>query len=458
MPPKAKLIYVCTSCGCQLPKWQGRCPDCGSWNTVQEEVFTPSPAPKGAGQGRVVAPAQVCTIEEISATEEQRYLTTVGEFDRVLGGGIVPGSVVLLCGDPGIGKSTMLLQICRYLCRSLRVLYVSGEESIRQIKLRANRIGVTSENLLLTSTIDLQQVLDTLDSVKPDLLIIDSIQTMSLSTISSSPGSVTQVRECTGLLTQAAKAAEIPTFIIGHVNKDGGIAGPKVLEHMVDTVLYFEGEKNLSYRILRAIKNRFGSTNEIGVFEMSDAGLQEVENPSLMLLEGRPEDVSGTCVVCLMEGTRPILAEVQALVSKSGFGAPRRTSTGFDYNRTAMLIAVLEKRGGYFFGNLDTYINVVGGLKIDEPAADLAIAMALVSNVLDKPLSSSLVAFGEIGLTGEIRSVAQAQQRVGEAYRLGFRMFVVPRHCRDKIREGDYPDSQFFWVDNISQAFRVFGS
>ena len=457
MPPKAKTIYVCSECGCQLPKWQGRCPDCGSWNTINQEVFTPSPASKsGAVSARITTPAQVSPLSEVSATEGQRYLTTVSEFDRVLGGGIVPGSVVLLCGDPGIGKSTMLLQICRYLCSSLRVLYVSGEESIRQIKLRANRLGVDSDNLLLTSATDIEQVLDTVSSVKPDILIVDSIQTMSLASVSSSPGSVTQIRECTGLLTQIAKSEEIPTFIIGHVNKDGGIAGPKVLEHMVDTVLYFEGDRNLTYRILRAIKNRFGSTNEIGVFEMNDNGLNEVENPSMMLLEGRPEDVSGTCVVCLMEGTRPILAEVQALVSKSGFGTPRRTSTGFDYNRTAMLIAVLEKRAGFFFGTLDAYINVVGGLRIDEPAADLAIALALVSNLIDKSLPSNLTAFGEIGLTGEVRAVAQVQQRVNEAYRLGFRKFVLPKNSLDKIKESDFPECTFYGVSNIKQAFRVF--
>ncbi len=453
MAAKSKTIFVCSQCGAQTPKWQGRCSDCGAWNSISEEA----PAPVQLRQrGPASAAAPVEPLHMVSADEGERHKTGIFEFDRVLGGGIVPGSVVLLSGDPGIGKSTILLQVCQSLGDSLKLLYVSGEESPRQIKLRANRLGVSSRNLYISVCTDTLQVVETIHSTAPDLVIIDSIQTMGLQGISSSPGSVTQVRESTQAFTQVAKGCGIPIFIVGHVNKDGGIAGPKVLEHMVDTVLYFEGDRNLSYRILRAIKNRFGPTNEIGVFSMDSTGLQGVDNPSMMLLSGRPENVSGTCIVCLMEGTRPILAEVQALVSKTGFGTPRRTSTGFDYNRTALLIAVLEKRGGYAFGSLDTYINVVGGLKIDEPAADLAVALALVSNLLDKTLDQNVVAFGEIGLTGEVRAVSQPQQRVAEAYRLGFRTFILPRQCIKSIKEDEFPGATIIGVSNISQAFAVF--
>ena len=457
MCAKAKTIYVCRECGCQLPKWQGRCPDCGAWNSIQEEVFTPQPAVSKAASNGASAPTapRVENIREIEADEGERHHSGLGEFDRVLGGGIVAGSVVLLSGDPGIGKSTLLLQICQKLGESLRILYISGEESARQIKLRANRLKVDTPNLLLCSTTDIEYVIHTVRQTQPQLLIVDSIQTMCLSSVSSSPGSVTQVRECTSLLTQMAKSTGIPTFIVGHVNKDGAIAGPKVLEHMVDTVLYFEGERSLSYRVLRAQKNRYGSTNEIGVFQMEEDGLREVPNPSMMLLSDRPEGVSGTCVVCLLEGTRPVLAEVQALVAKTNFGVPRRAATGFDYNRTVLLIAVLEKRGGFFFGSMDTYINVVGGLRIDEPAADLPIALALVSNLLDKPLGDDTAAFGEIGLSGEIRAVGQSQQRVTEAYRMGFRRFILPYQCLKSLDPQQFPKAELIGVRTINQAIKA---
>ena len=451
---KAKTVYVCTQCGCEAPKWQGKCPDCGSWNSFVEETrVTGGSAAKSAAAERRAAPAKVRPLAEVSADESVRYRTGMKELDRVLGGGIVPGAAILVCGDPGIGKSTVLLQMCRTIQPGLRVLYVSGEESMRQVKLRANRLRVAGENVLLTSATDAEEIYETILAEKPDVVVVDSIQTISLSSITSSSGSVTQVRECTQLLINACKGSEIPLFIVGHVNKDGGIAGPKVLEHMVDTVLYFEGDRNLSYRILRAIKNRFGSTNEIGVFEMSGGGLLEVENPSEALLSGRPTDVSGTCITCMMEGTRPILVEVQALIAKTSFGNPRRVPTGFDFNRTALLIAVLEKRGGYFMGNLDVFINAAGGMRIDDPGADLAVALCMVSNLLDKPVDSKLLALGEIGLAGEVRPVGLAQQRVGEAYRLGFTTFILPKSSLRTIDQSQYPGAVFHGVSSIGEAF-----
>ncbi len=451
---KAKTVYVCTQCGCEAPKWQGKCPDCGSWNSFVEETrVTGGSAAKSAAAERRAAPAKVRPLAEVSADESVRYRTGMKELDRVLGGGIVPGAAILVCGDPGIGKSTVLLQMCRTIQPGLRVLYVSGEESMRQVKLRANRLRVAGENVLLTSATDAEEIYETILAEKPDVVVVDSIQTISLSAITSSAGSVTQVRECTQLLINACKGSEIPLFIVGHVNKDGGIAGPKVLEHMVDTVLYFEGDRNLSYRILRAIKNRFGSTNEIGVFEMSGGGLLEVENPSEALLSGRPTDVSGTCITCMMEGTRPILVEVQALIAKTSFGNPRRVPTGFDFNRTALLIAMLEKRGGYFMGNLDVFINAAGGMRIDDPGADLAVALCMVSNLLDKPVDSKLLALGEIGLAGEVRPVGLAQQRVGEAYRLGFTTFILPKSSLRTIDQGQYPGAVFHGVSSIGEAF-----
>lgn len=446
---KTKINYVCTQCGAIQPKWMGKCPDCGSWNTLVENVEAPVSRFASSAVPQT-AKSTVQKLEQIDSSEEQRYLTQMEELNRVLGGGIVPGSVVLLSGDPGIGKSTLLLQICQTISSDAQILYVSGEESLRQIKLRAARLGVTTPNLSLSSTTNIEAVIESIQSLKPDIVMVDSIQTMNLSALNSSSGSVTQVRECTQLLINIAKTMEIPVFIVGHVNKDGAIAGPKVMEHMVDAVLYFEGERNLSYRILRAIKNRYGSTNEIGVFEMEENGLDEVTNPSKAMLEGRPENVSGTCVACVIEGSRPILAEVQALVSKSGYAVPKRMATGFDYNRLSLILAVLEKRCGYFFGTLDAYINVVGGMKLDEPAADLPIALSLVSNLTDKVIPDDLVAFGEIGLAGEMRAVNRVLVRVKEAQRLGFKRCILPKQCIAAISAE--VDIQLIGVSTLSQA------
>ncbi|MBM6924048.1 DNA repair protein RadA [Hydrogenoanaerobacterium saccharovorans] len=455
---KSKTAYVCQNCGYESAKWYGKCPECGQWNTMEEQLKSPAPmGGKAAQAAPVVTNLEVSTIDAISSAEENRFHTDLSELDRVLGGGIVKGSVIMLSGEPGIGKSTLLLQICKFLCQGLRVLYISGEESARQIKLRAMRLGVESPNLFLATTTDIDHVVAAIDKVHPDIAIIDSIQTMSLSDLQSSPGSVTQVRECTQRLIYTAKSADIPIFIVGHVNKDGAIAGPKVLEHMVDCVLYFEGERHLAYRILRAVKNRYGSTNEIGVFEMTDRGLTEVANPSMMMLSGRPVNVSGTCVTCLMEGSRPILAEVQALVTKTAFGNPRRTATGFDFNRMALLLAVLEKRCGYFFGSLDAYINVVGGLRLDEPASDLSVALALVSNLTDRLIPDDLIAIGEIGLAGEVRAVNHIQNRVSEAYRLGFVCCMVPRHNLSQLNTEQMPDLEVIPVSSINEACKIIG-
>ena len=397
---------------------------------MNEEFKESSKASAAISSVRSSSYTRPMLLREISTQDEQRYKTGSAELDRVLGGGIVKGSLVLLGGDPGIGKSTILLQICNHLGGTLKILYVSGEESRRQLKLRATRLNVDSDNLFIATETDVEIVAELIRTEKPDLVMVDSIQTMNLTELSSSPGSVTQVRECTNLLMRTAKSLEIPIIIVGHVNKDGAIAGPKVLEHIVDAVLYFEGDKQMSYRILRAVKNRYGSTNEIGVFQMSDRGLMEVENPSLMLLSGRPKNVSGTCVACAMEGTRPILAEIQGLATATGFGNPRRMSTGFDYNRMSLLLAVLEKRAGYFFSNVDAFLNVVGGLRLDEPAVDLAVAMALVSSLKDMPVYEDALAFGEIGLAGEIRSVSHAEQRIAEAQRLGLSLIHISEPTR----------------------------
>ncbi len=431
---KVKEVYVCSQCGYESPKWNGRCPSCGEWNTFEQQIQAPaSPAAKKVTASPVPGAAAPMRIGDINMDQEIRYRTGVSELDRVLGGGIVKGSLVLLGGDPGIGKSTLLLQICEYLGKDLKILYVSGEESLRQIKLRAGRLGVTSDQLYIVSQTDVDTIIHMIMQQKPDLVMIDSIQTMNVAAVNSSPGSITQVREATNAFLHTAKSEDIPIFIVGHVNKDGAIAGPKVLEHVVDAVLYFEGDRNLPYRILRAAKNRYGSTNEIGVFDMQQNGLTEVENPSMMLLEGRPTGVSGTCVACVMEGSRPLFAEVQALVTKTGFGTPRRMCTGFDYNRMALLLAVLEKRAGYYFGSLDAYINIVGGLRLDEPAADLSVALALVSSLRDKPLDDGMVALGEIGLGGELRAVSHIGARVKEAERLGFTKCLVPKQSLGQI-------------------------
>ncbi len=452
---KAKVVYVCSECGYETAKWMGKCPSCNAWSTLEEDVRTESAtALRSTAAGYGVATAK--TLAEIDVTDEARYVTGINELDRVLGGGIVKGSVVLLSGDPGIGKSTILLQVCRAVSKQLNVLYVSGEESAVQIKMRAERIGVTGDNVRIMTSTDVQAICEYINTHKPDLVMIDSIQTMTISELSSSAGSIVQVRECTNMLLRAAKSLEIPIFIVGHVNKGGDIAGPKVMEHIVDTVLYFEGERNQSYRILRAIKNRFGSTNEIGVFEMLERGLTEVENPSAQLLSGRMSDVSGGCITCIMEGTRPILSEVQALVTTTGFGNPRRTSTGFDYNRLSLILAVLEKRMGLYFSNLDAYLNIVGGIRIDEPAADLAVALALVSGIRDIPIDEKLIAFGEIGLSGEVRSVSRANARVSEASRLGFNKCILPKACLKQVT--DCPDSiTLIGVSNLKQAIAAIG-
>ena len=390
---------------------------------MNEEIRSKASAATTVRSTPTVTPKKLCDINE---KDDPRLQTGIGELDRVLGGGIVPGGLMLIGGDPGIGKSTLLLQVCANLGANHSILYVSGEESARQIRLRASRLGVDTDSLYVLCENDVDTILAAVDSVRPDLLIIDSIQTMTLAEISSGAGSVTQVRECTSAIMRACKAVDLPVFIVGHVNKDGAIAGPKVMEHIVDCVLSFEGDRNTTYRLLRCAKNRYGSTNEIGVFEMRDKGLCEVENPSQMLLAGRLENVSGTCIACTVEGTRPLLAEVQGLVTPSGFGNARRMATGFDYNRLNLILAVLEKRAGYFFSTLDVYINVVGGLKLDEPAADLAVAMALISGLKDTPVPTSVMAFGEIGLSGEVRAVSNAQMRVNEAARLGFTHIVLP--------------------------------
>ncbi|WP_322182580.1 DNA repair protein RadA [Neglectibacter caecimuris] len=428
MAGKSKVVYQCTECGYEYPKWLGQCPGCGAWSTMVETVAEPAISSKSASVRSVGALSRPLPISEISTEDEHRYHTGLSELDRVLGGGIVKGSLVLISGDPGIGKSTMLLQICEYLGKELRILYVSGEESARQIKLRATRLGVHNPNLMILTQTDVQYITEEIRSEKPDLVMIDSIQTMNHTELSSSPGSITQVRECTNTMMRCAKSLDIPIIIVGHVNKDGAIAGPKVLEHIVDAVLYFEGDRQMTYRILRAVKNRYGSTNEIGVFDMGEEGLKQVENPSQAMLSGRPKNASGTCVTAVMEGSRPILAEIQGLATTSGFGTPRRMATGFDYNRMALILAVLEKRAGYYFSNLDAYLNVVGGLRLDEPSVDLAVAVALISSLKDTPVREDIVVFGEIGLAGELRSVNRAELRIAEAARLGFSRCIIPYH------------------------------
>lgn len=456
MASKTKSVYVCSQCGYEAPKWLGQCPECRAWNTLTEEIRTA--APKTASDRNALSSPtnfSMLPLKEIKSDKEVRYKTGMSELDRVLGGGIVNGSLVLLSGDPGIGKSTILLQICEYLGKDKSILYVSGEESYTQIKLRADRLGVMTENLYILCETDIQQIGEFISQKKPDIVIIDSIQTMNFTLLQSSPGSVAQVRESTNVLLRVAKNENIPIIVVGHVNKDGNIAGPKVLEHIVDAVLYFEGDRNLSFRILRAVKNRFGSTNEIGVFEMLENGLSQVTNPSEMLIMGRPKDVSGSCVTCVMEGSRPLLAEVQALVTTTTFGNPRRMSTGFDYNRLAMIIAVLEKRAGYYFSNADTYINIVGGLRIDEPATDLTIAMALISSLKDVPLSDKTIAFGEVGLAGEVRGVSCCEQRIIEAARLGFTRCIIPRHNLKNISKKTLDMIEIMGVTNVRRAFEA---
>lgn len=452
MAGKVKSVYICNNCGYESAKWYGCCPGCNEWNTMEEDVITQQQQKAARTPVKTVSAYR---IDEISSEDEIRFKTGMTELDRVLGGGIVKGSLVLLSGDPGIGKSTILLQICEHLGNKISTLYISGEESARQIKLRAKRLGVTTENLMIMCQTDVQSIVEYIRTNKPDLVIVDSIQTMSVSEINSTPGSITQVRESTNFFTQCAKSLGIPIIIVGHVNKDGNIAGPKVLEHIVDCVLYFEGERHLSYRILRAVKNRYGSTNEIGVFEMLDKGLKEVPNPSLMLISGKPKNTAGTCVACVMEGTRPILAEVQGLVATTNYGNGRRMATGFDYNRMSMLLAVLEKRCGYYMGNCDAYINIVGGLRLDEPATDLSVAIALISSFKDVPIRDDTLVFGEIGLGGELRSVSFCEQRIKEAERLGFKRCIVPKHNLSTISDGFKGDIEIVGARNVNEAFEA---
>ncbi|MEE0806987.1 MAG: DNA repair protein RadA [Acutalibacteraceae bacterium] len=457
MATKSKTVYICSNCGYETAKWAGKCPDCGEWNTMEETVRAPATASKFSAAARPASAllTRPLTIQEIDSDDEERYHTGLSELDRVLGGGLVKGSLVLISGDPGIGKSTILLQICEYLGQNHRILYVSGEESARQIKLRAARLGVSSPNLRILSETDVQLVIEHIRAEKPDIVMVDSIQTMNFTDLNSSPGSVTQVRECTNAIMRCSKALDIPAILVGHVNKDGAIAGPKVLEHIVDAVLYFEGDRQMTYRILRAVKNRYGSTNEIGVFDMGEAGLRQIENPSQAMLSGRPKNASGTCVTAVMEGTRPLLAEIQGLATTSGFGTPRRMSTGFDYGRMALILAVLEKRAGFYFSNLDAYLNVVGGLRIDEPAVDLAVAMALVSSLKDMPIRDDTVVFGEIGLAGELRSVSHIEARVSEAFRLGFTRCVLPYHSVKNMDRKRFEGMELLGVRNVREAFEA---
>ena len=449
---KTKTVFYCTNCGNETPNWQGRCPACGAWNTLQEHIEKPTPAGR-AKSAPVGVSRKVQRIQDVTTDSEIRFCTGMGELDRVLGGGAVAGSLVLVGGAPGIGKSTLLLQICSSLCQGRTVLYVSGEESERQLKLRAQRLGVSPQDLFILSETRLSDILEAIEQVKPDILIVDSIQTLYNEENDSSPGSVSQVKDCTMSLMQLSKSQGITVFVVGHINKDGAIAGPKVLEHMVDCVLYFEGDQNSSYRLLRAAKNRFGSTNEIGVFEMGGSGLKEVPNPSQMLLEGRPEGASGTCVCCVMEGTRPVLAEVQALVTKTTFNVPRRAADGFDFNRAVLLLAVAEKRAGMKLSAFDAYINVIGGLHLEEPGADLPVVLAIASSYRDKPIADDFVAIGEIGLTGEIRSVNNLNQRLSEAARLGFRTCMIPKSSSEKL---EIPQGlQVYTVRNIREAIEV---
>lgn len=449
---KTKTIFFCTNCGNETPKWMGRCPSCGAYNTMEEHIEKPA-APGKAKSAPVGLSRRPQRIGEVNGDSEIRFSTGMRELDRVLGGGAVVGSLVLVGGAPGIGKSTLLLQICAQLCTERRVLYISGEESERQIKLRSERLRVNPEELYILSETRLSDIMESVEETKPDILIVDSIQTLYHEENDSSPGSISQVKDCTMALMNLSKSQGITVFVVGHINKDGNIAGPKVLEHMVDCVLYFEGDPNTSYRLLRAAKNRFGSTNEIGVFEMLDVGLAEVPNPSQMLLEGRPEGASGTCVACVMEGTRPVLAEVQALVTKTTANVPRRAADGFDFNRAVLLMAVSEKRAGLKMGLFDAYLNVIGGLKLDEPGADLPVVLAVASSYRDTPISDDLVAIGEVGLTGEIRSVSHLNQRLGEVARLGFTKCIIPKSGSEKAEVPK--ELTVYRVRNIREAIET---
>lgn len=448
-----KTAFFCQNCGYESSKWMGQCPGCREWNTFVEELTVTASKNTSAksGLGSGLGKSEPVQLSSIEIQEDDRVLTHIEELDRVLGGGIVPGSMVLVGGDPGIGKSTLLLQVCRELtAKQHKVLYISGEESLRQIKLRARRIGEFNDRLLLLCETNLEAVRSTIERTRPEMVVIDSIQTMYNDQVSSAPGSVSQVRESTGVLMQIAKGMGISMFIVGHVTKDGSVAGPRVLEHMVDTVLYFEGDRQVAYRILRSVKNRFGSTNEIGVFEMQEKGLIEVKNPSQAMLNGRPTDASGSVVVCSIEGTRPILIEIQALVTRTNFGLPRRTSVGIDYNRVNLLMAVLEKRAGLHLGDCDAYVNLAGGMKLGEPAIDLGVVMAVVSSFKNKVIDPGILIFGEVGLSGEVRGVSMAETRVKEAEKLGFTTCIMPKANVESI-QGTY-QIRLFGVANIKEA------
>ena len=450
MAKAKKSVFFCQNCGHEESKWLGQCPVCKEWNTFVEEKVTPVKTGVSREQNKV----QVVTLSSISTDEDERIKTGIDELDRVLGGGIVPGSLVLVGGDPGIGKSTLLLQVCQRLAATKKkVLYVSGEESLKQIKLRANRMGNFSESLYLFCETNLGIIRGVIENQRPDMLVIDSIQTMYNEEVGSAPGSVSQVRESTNVLMQLAKGLNISTFIVGHVTKEGTVAGPRVLEHMVDTVLYFEGDRHASYRILRGVKNRFGSTNEIGVFEMRKEGLAEVENPSEFMLSGKPESASGSVVACAIEGTRPMLLEIQALVCRSNFGMPRRTAAGLDYNRVNLLMAVLEKRIGLPLSNYDAYVNIAGGIRMNEPAVDLGIVMAIASSYKNKPISEDTIVFGEVGLSGEVRGVSMAEQRAAEAAKLGFETCILSKVCLDAA--GKIKGIRLVGVQNVQEALQA---
>ena len=447
---KSKTVFRCQQCGFESPKWNGKCPSCGAWNSLVEETIQPAATKTPSSRKKADLSNFIQELQAVDTQEDIRYRTGIGELDRVLGGGLVKGSIVLLGGEPGIGKSTLLLQICEFFGASHSILYVSGEESTKQIKLRAERLHVTTESLYLLANNDAQSICDTIAACEPDIVIIDSIQTMYISGVDSPMGSPAQIRDCTSALVRFAKRTNISVMIVGHVTKEGNVAGPRMLEHMVDTVLYFEGDRHASYRILRAVKNRFGSTNEIGVFEMCNTGLEEVKNPSEYMLNGRPEDASGSVVACSMEGTRPILVEIQALVCQSNFGIPRRTAVGTDFNRVNLLMAVLEKKVGLRLAASDAYVNIAGGMKMTEPAIDLGICLAIVSSAKDIVIPDNVMVFGEVGLSGEIRAVNMAGQRVQEAKKLGFGTVVLPEVCRSSV--GKVEGINLVYVSQIRDA------
>ncbi len=447
-------VFFCQNCGYESSKWLGQCPGCREWNTFVEEVIDKKSVSSSGKLKSSLQKAEVVPLSKVKASDDERITTEMKELDRVLGGGVVKGSLVLVGGDPGIGKSTLLLQVCRNLSnRNLPILYVSGEESLQQIKIRAQRIGEFSDSLKLLCETNLDTIRETIEREKPQIVVIDSIQTMYNESVTSAPGSVSQVREATGVFMQIAKGMGISIFIVGHVTKEGVVAGPRVLEHMVDTVLYFEGDRHQSYRILRGVKNRFGSTNEIGVFEMQHEGLVEVENPSEFMLSGKPEGASGSVVACSMEGTRPILLEVQALICRTSFGMPRRTATGTDYNRVNLLMAVLEKRLGMDLANCDAYVNIAGGIRMNEPAIDLGIVLSIMSSHFDKPINEKTICFGEVGLSGEVRGVSMAEQRVQEARKLGFETCILPQVCKDVM--GDMMGITLIGVKNVKEALEA---